>query len=212
MFSVVLADDHPLLLRGLQGLLNAAPDFEILAATSSGAEALSLISDLLPDIAVLDVSMPDLGGLEIHRAMSQAHMPVKVIFLAASFTNRQIADAIAMGAWGILLKEYAPEALLDCMRQVAGGEKWLPQDLVTRAMAAGPQSGGAAKLNLLTAREREVAVLICAGLSNRAIAKKLGTTEGTIGIHLHNIYRKLDITNRTTLAALHVQYAATQNA
>lgn len=210
MYSVVLADDHPLLLRGLQGLLNAATEFEVLAATASGTQALSLICDLRPDLAVLDVSMPDTGGLEIQRAIVERRLAVKVIFLAASLTGRQIADAISMGAWGILLKEYAPEALLDCMRQVAGGEKWLPPELVTRATSALP-SNTPEKLNLLTTREREVAVLICGGLSNRAIAQKLGTTEGTISIHLHNIYRKLEITNRTTLAALHVQYTANQS-
>jgi DNA-binding NarL/FixJ family response regulator len=135
---------------------------------------------------------------------------VKVIFLTATLTGRQIADAISMGVWGILLKEYAPEALLDCMRQVASGEKWLPPELVVRATSAGP-SDSPQKLDLLTVREREVAVQICGGLSNRAIAQKLGTTEGTIGIHLNNIYRKLEITNRTTLAALHLQYMASPN-
>lgn len=210
MYSVVLADDHPLLLRGLQGLLNAAAEFDVLAATASGTQALSLICDLRPDLAVLDVSMPDTGGLEIQRAIVEKRLPVKVIFLAATLTDQQIADAISMGASGILLKEYAPEALLDCMRQVVGGEKWLPRELVARATSA-LSSSSPQKLNLLTARERDVAVLICGGLSNRAIAQKLGTTEGTISIHLHNIYRKLEITNRTTLAALHVQYTATQN-
>jgi DNA-binding NarL/FixJ family response regulator len=210
MYSVVLADDHPLLLRGLQGLLKTAPDFNVLAATASGAQALSLISDLRPDLAVLDVSMPDVGGLEIQRTVFKGRLPVKVIFLTATLTGRQIADAISMGVWGILLKEYAPEALLDCMRQVASGEKWLPPELVVRATSAGP-SDSPQKLDLLTVREREVAVQICGGLSNRAIAQKLGTTEGTIGIHLNNIYRKLEITNRTTLAALHLQYMASPN-
>jgi DNA-binding NarL/FixJ family response regulator len=211
MFSVVLADDHPLLLRGLQGLLKTARDFTVLAATASGAHALSLIDDLRPDLAVLDISMPDVGGFEIQRTVSRRRLPVKVIFITASLTGRQIADAISMGAWGILLKEYAPEVLLDCMRQVASGEKWLPQELVVRATSAGP-SDSPQKLDLLTAREREVAAQICGGLSNRAIAQKLGTSEGTIGIHLNNIYRKLDITNRTTLAALHLQYTAGLNA
>lgn len=76
MYSVVLADDHPLLLRGLQGLLKTAPDFNVLAATASGAQALSLISDLRPDLAVLDVSMPDVGGLEIQRTVSKRGLAV----------------------------------------------------------------------------------------------------------------------------------------
>ena len=208
MHSVVLVDDHPLLLRGLQSLLSTTSDFEITVATTSGTVALSHIRERLPDLAVVDVSMPDLDGLQILQAVFEHHLPVKVIFLTATLKDRQIADAISFGVWGILLKEYAPDALLDCMRQVAGGEKWLPPELVARAARAA-RDDTAEKLNLLTAREREVAVLICSGLSNRAIARKLGTSEGTIGIHLHNIYGKLDITNRTMLAALHVQYKAT---
>src|SRR3546814_6350918 len=112
---------------------------------------------------------------------------------------------MAMGIWGLLLKEYAPEALLDCLRQVISGEKWLPAELVSKAAHA-PQDSGERKIELLTRREREITELICGGLSNRCIADTLGTSEGTITVHLQNIYQKLEITNRTALAALHVQY------
>ncbi len=206
--SVILVDDHPLLLRGLQSLLGTAPDFEIVAATTSGANALSVIRERQPDLALVDIAMPDTDGLQILEAVFANRWPVRVIVLSATLKDRQIADALALDAWGILLKEYAPDALLDCMRQVAGGEKWLPAELLARAARA-TRDDTPEKLNLLTAREREVAVLICSGLSNRAIAKRLGTSEGTIGMHLHNIYGKLDITNRTMLAALHVQYGTT---
>src|SRR3546814_9756646 len=93
---------------------------------------------------------------------------------------------MAMGIWGLLLKEYAPEALLDCLRQVISGEKWLPAELVSKAAHA-PQDSGERKIELLTRREREITELICGGLSNRCIADTLGTSEGTITVHLHNI-------------------------
>src|SRR3546814_14038633 len=102
---------------------------------------------------------------------------------------------MAMGIWGLLLKEYAPEALLDCLRQVISGEKWLPAELVSKAAHA-PQDSGERKIELLTRREREITELICGGLSNRCIADTLGTSEGTITVHLHNIYQKLEITTR----------------
>lgn len=214
MYSVILADDHPLLLRGLQEMLATAADFEVLEATSSGNKALSLIRSLKPDLAVLDVSMPDIGGLDILRTIAEHRWPVKVIFLTATLTGRQIADAMAMGVSGILLKEYAPDALLECMRTVAAGNTWLPAEITAKVVRrdAGDAAEAGAKLNLLTPREREIAGLICGGLSNRAIAEKLGTSDGTVGIHLHNIYRKLEIGNRTALAALHIQYEASQGA
>ncbi|HEY9578969.1 MAG TPA: response regulator transcription factor [Rhizorhapis sp.] len=205
MHSVLLSDDHPLLLRGLQDILGAAPDFQIIGATTSGAKALSLVRNRKPDIALLDVAMPDVGGLDILRSVHEYGLPVKVVFLTATLTGREIADAMAMGIWGLLLKEYAPEALLDCLRQVISGEKWLPAELVSKAAHA-PQDSGERKIELLTRREREITELICGGLSNRCIADTLGTSEGTITVHLHNIYQKLEITNRTALAALHVQY------
>ena len=210
MHSVVLADDHPLLLRGLQEILGTADDFKVVGAASDGADAMSLIRDLRPDMAVLDVAMPGMGGLDLLRALQGQRHRLKAIFLTATISGPQIADAMAMGVWGILLKEYAPEALLDCMRQVAKGEKWLPSDLVAKAGAM-PQMAVFEKFGCLTARERQIAALICGGLSNRTIAQKLGASEGTIGIHLHNIFRKLEISNRTTLAALHVQYMAAHN-
>jgi DNA-binding NarL/FixJ family response regulator len=210
MHLVILADDHPLLLRSLKDVISADPDFRVVGATTSGTKALSLIRSHQPNLAVLDVSMPDVGGLDILRTVYEYSLPVKVIFLTATLTGRQIADAMAMGIRGLLLKEYATETLLDCMRKVAGGEKWLPSELVARA-THDTRSSGAERLSQLTTREREIANLICAGLSNRSIAGKLGTSEGTIRIHLHNMYQKLNISNRTALAALHFEHRAERN-
>jgi DNA-binding NarL/FixJ family response regulator len=211
MHSVVLADDHPLLLRGLQDILSTASEFKVLGAAADGAEAITLIRELRPDIAVLDLAMPRMSGLDILRASLRHRNRLKAIFLTATISGPQIAEAMAMGVRGILLKEYAPEALLDCMRRVANGGKWLPDDLVAKASAA-PQIAPIERFALLTAREREIAALICGGLSNRTIAEQLGTSEGTIGIHLNSIYRKLEIANRATLAALYVQYTAAYDA
>lgn len=205
MHSVLLVDDHPLLLRGLQDIIAGAPDFNVVAATASGTEAIALMSRLQPDIAVLDVAMPGVGGLDILRAIRVGRRLTKAIFLTATISGPQIAEALKLGLSGLLLKEYAPEALLDCMREVAIGGKWIPADLVASASQVN-HDATLEKFSLLTPREREIAALICGGLSNRTIASKLGTSEGTVGIHLHNIFRKLDISNRATLAALHVQY------
>ncbi|THK35369.1 response regulator transcription factor [Ensifer sp. MPMI2T] len=210
MYSVILVDDHPLLLRGLQDLLSAAVEFEVVGTCTSGAEAVSLINHLQPDIAVLDVAMPGMDGLEVLRAMRNKRF-TRFIFLTATISGPQISDALKLGLSGILLKEYAPEELLSCMRKVANGGKWLPEELLSRGSQTSDQAM-LAKLSLLTPREREITALICGGLSNRSIASRLGTSEGTVGIHLHNIFRKLDISNRTALAALHVQYMTAKGA
>lgn len=210
MQSIVLVDDHPLLLRGLQDILGKAVDFKVVGAGTNGAEATSLIQALRPDIAVLDIAMPKLDGLCVLRSLRSQRQRPKMIFLTATISGAQIADALALGVWGILLKEYAPDALLDCLRQVAAGKRWLPDDLVARAKAK-PETNVVQKFSRLTARELEIAALVCQGLSNRAIAQQLGASEGTIRIHLHNIFRKMELANRTALAALHVQYIATNS-
>ncbi len=162
MYSVILADDHPLLLGGLQQSLLATPDINVVGVAANGEDALALIHDLKPDIAVLDVAMPQMSGLDVLRASKDQRLRLKVILLTATISGAQIADAISRGAWGILLKEYAPEALLDCLRHVASGEKWLPAELVAKASEA-PPVAALNKIELLTAREREIAALICGG-------------------------------------------------
>lgn len=202
--SVVLADDHPLLLRGLRELLATAPEFDVVGATSSGTRAMWMVCTLQPDLAVLDIAMPDVGGMEIQRAILERGLGVRVVFLTATLTAKQVADSVALGVWGLVLKEYAPDMLLDCLQQVAQGERWLPADLVARAnVMPSPHSPG--RPAALTPRESEIADLVSEGLSNRAIAQRLRTSEGTVSIHLQNIYRKLDIKNRAMLAALRAQ-------
>lgn len=202
---VIVADDHPLLLHGLADMLRSADLFDEVESTGSGTRALALVQSLQPDIAVLDVSMPDIGGMAILRAVHMNRWPVRVVFLSATLSSKQISDAIDMGVWGLLLKDYATDSLLDCLKQVLAGNKWLPDDLVAKARR-NDRTDDAMKLAALTPREREITELVCRGMSNRAIATELGSSEGTVGIHLHNIYGKLDISSRTMLAALNVRY------
>lgn len=202
---VVVADDHPLLLEALAALLRGSGGFDVVEATSSGHRALKLVGTLQPDIAVLDVSMPDIGGMDILRAAAGNRWPVKIVFLSATMTGKQIAEAMELGVRGIMLKESATDDLLHCLVRVAGGHTWIPEELVARAEQDNSKDT-ASLIDALTRREREIAELVCQGLSNRAIAGQLGSAEGTVSIHLHNIYRKLSISSRTSLAALLVQH------
>ena len=201
---VILADDHPLLLRGLGDLVSIEPDFELVGTASTGRQALERLEQLKPDLAILDIAMPELDGLAVLRAIDPGRVQARIIFLSASITPSQISEALAFGAWGFLLKESAPELLIHCLRTVARGERWHPPELL--ALSYSEQPGpGAEQLAQLTTREREIVGLVCKGLSNRAIATHLGTAEGTVKIHLHNIFRKLKVGNRTSLAALNFE-------
>lgn len=203
--KVLLADDHPVVLRGLAELVAMEPGFKVVATTTKGCDAFALINRLKPDLAVLDVHMPDVSGLTILRKVWNADLAVRVVFLTAMVTPVQIADALAHGIAGILLKEAAPDKLIECLRSVADGGRWISEELANAdpSWTTPPPPGLAA----LTPREREISELACSGLSNKLIARRLGAVEGTVKIHLHNIFQKLHITNRTALAALYYQQA-----
>ena len=200
--STILADDHPLVLRGLADLLAGDPDFEVVAVATDGRTALELIEEKKPDIAVLDVVMPGLSGIEVLNELVRRNSKVKIVFLSALITEEQSLHAMANGAWGILLKESAPETLIECMREVHAGRRWMPAELFQRShISREPLSSGStsSSLALLTDREREIVSLVSKALPNKLIARHLNLTEGTVKIHLHNIFGKLNVKTRSAL-------------
>ncbi|WP_309089106.1 response regulator transcription factor [Phenylobacterium sp.] len=201
--SIIVADDHPVVLNGVRSLVASASDFEVVAAHSDGAAALEAIRALSPDLALLDVSMPKKTGTEVLSAVAEEGLATRIVLLTASATDEQIRAAVALGVWGLLMKDAAADMLLDCLRVVASGRRWLFGAEVLAALereAARAQSAG--RLSVLTPRERQLVELVAEGLPNKLIARELGLTEGTVKIHLHNVYQKLGVNNRTTLAAL----------
>ena len=124
---VVLADDHPLVLIGLQAVLQAEPGVETAGAAPDGATALAMIRAHEPDIAVLDINMPQLTGLEVLEALEQDGLATRVVLLTGTASDEQIATAVERGAWGLLLKEHALDTLMECLTAVASGRRWLPQ-------------------------------------------------------------------------------------
>jgi two-component system nitrate/nitrite response regulator NarL len=132
----------------------------------------------------------------------------KVVLLAATASDRQLVCAIADGVQGIVLKEEALTELVRCIRAVAEGRKWLPMALVNAALERETKRRSTSQrlTELLTIRERQVVLLVADGLSNKEVARRLELSEGTVKIHLHNIYQKLNVNNRTTLAALAIAH------
>lgn len=205
--SVLVADDHPVVLHGLVSLLAAQSNLLVVASCADGEAAVQAVEKYEPDVAVLDIAMPRLDGLDA-LAMIAARYATKIIFLSATATDEQILIAIARGAKGIMLKETAIDDLINCVREVAAGGLWLPPALVEAALER--ETGRRLQTDRisqsLTIREREVMKQVSEGLTNKEVANRLGLSEGTVKIHLHNIYEKVGVPNRTALTALAIAY------
>jgi DNA-binding NarL/FixJ family response regulator len=201
--TILIADDHPVMMSGLRHLLDVEPGFRIIAECSDGEAALHQIRSLQPAIALLDMSMPGLTGLDVLAAVATEGIATRVVFLTAMLEDEQVVGAVREGAYGIVLKDAATDGLLNCLRLVAAGERCLPPDIVKDAFLRERQALGArSRESALTQREREVTDLVGEGLANKEIARRLNLTEGTVKVHLHKIYEKLDVTNRTSLVRI----------
>lgn len=199
--TVALADDHPLMLRGLQALLSSEVDFQVVAQCVNGDEALRSIRTYQPDLAVVDLSMPQRDGLSVSREVNREKLRTRIVLLAASIDEHQTVEAHRLGVGGVVLKEMAPRLLLQCLRKVHCGELWIERRAAARALDALLQreSGVREIGSILTAREFEIARLVASGLRNRRIAQRLVVSEATVKTHLHNIYDKLNVESRGQL-------------
>ncbi|EIM30511.1 response regulator containing a CheY-like receiver domain and an HTH DNA-binding domain [Microvirga lotononidis] len=177
--------------------------FEIATECLDGRAALRAIQALNPELAILDLAMPSLNGIEVLAAMDTSRVRTRVIVLTASADDHQIAEAVELGAYGFMLKDTAADTLIECMRAVSMGNRWLPVELVESAIKRVQNHLSLVEkaASVLTARENEIVRLVAEGQSNREIGRQMGITEGTVKIHLHNVYQKLGVNNRTALTA-----------
>jgi two-component system, NarL family, nitrate/nitrite response regulator NarL len=207
--SVVVADDHPVVLRGITEILRAEPDISVVAACNGGRDATAAIQQFAPDVALLDIIMPDLNGLDVLLSIVRHGFQTNVVLLTAVATDDRILAAMTSGAKGLLFKDAAPDNLVDCVREVAKGNLWFPHNLVDAALEreSGRQADGKCSIWVLTPRERQLALLVSEGLSDKLVAEQLNLAESTVKSHLHHIYKKLGIPNRTALGALAITNA-----
>jgi len=208
--NIVVADDHPVVLRGVVDVLKSCIDMNVVGAFGDGVSAIDAIRKLNPDIAVLDLAMPGLNGLDVLAAVAVEKRQTKVVLLTASIADGQILTALERGASAILLKDAAADDLVRCVQAVAEGRKWFPADLVDAAIEreTGRRVRSEQIGQTLTPREREIMLLVAEGLSNKGVARRLDVSEGTVKIHLHNIYQKMEVPNRTTLTVFALAHAA----
>jgi two-component system nitrate/nitrite response regulator NarL len=201
---VVIADRHPVVLQGLTNLLGPHSGFKVVACCSDGTNCIEAIRNLVPDLAILDISMYGLTGLDILAIANSESLPTRIVFFVASIDENELVMAAAAGAYGVILKDVAPEILVQSLQQVAAGHRLLPR-LASEQAIPREQEHVAIRENVLavlTDRERQIMRLVSEGLSNKEIGRRLNLADGTIKVHLHNIYQKLEINNRTVLAAL----------
>jgi DNA-binding NarL/FixJ family response regulator len=201
--SVVVANDHPIVLRGITEILRAQPDISVVAACSCGRDATAAIQQFAPDVAVLDIVMPDLNGLDVLSSIEGHGFKTKVVILTAVATEDRVLAAMTRGAKGLLFKDAAPDNLVDCVREVARGKLWFPNDPIgaARERETRRQADSKCSIGALTPRQRQIALLVSEGLTDKLVAEQLNLAESTVKSHLHNIYAKLGIPNRTALSA-----------
>lgn len=198
---LVLADDHPIVLDGLENLFRLEPDFDVVARCMDGDECLAAVRRLRPDVLILDIRMPRKDGLAVLRELQREKSTTQVVLLAAELDEQDVLEALRLGVRGMVLKELAPRMLLQCVRKVHAGEQWLEKQAVGRALdiLLRREAGEREAANLLTPRELEMVHMVTRGLRNKEMSERLAISEGTVKIHLHNIYRKLKVENRVEL-------------
>jgi two-component system NarL family response regulator len=196
---VLLADDHQLFRRGVASLLSGREDIEVVGEASNGAEAIERARELMPDVILMDIKMPELDGLSAAKQL-KAEMPyVRIMMLTVSETDEDLFEAIKAGASGYLLKNVDPDYLIACVQQVQRGEVPIAPTMaakILRELTAPVESS----VQALTGRERQVLELLAGGLANKEIAFQLKISENTVKNHLRNILEKLHLQNRVQAA------------
>ncbi|MDQ6418746.1 response regulator transcription factor [Paenibacillus sp. LHD-117] len=212
---ILLADDHKMVRKGLQLFLASQKDIRFVGEASSGEEAIARTAELAPDIVLMDIMMPGIGGIEATALLAERHPAVKVIILSSSSDENHALPAIRAGAKGYLLKDIEPEELAAAIRRVHEGKVELHPDIAGQLMnqyvshyqGEGMRtSGETAPHESLTPRELDVLRLIAAGRSNRGIADELVITEKTVKTHVSHILAKLDVADRTQAALYAVKH------
>ena len=204
---IMLADDHETVREGLKMIVNAQDDMEVVAFAGDGLEAVAKAQELLPDVLVMDISMPKLNGLKATRKINEVCPQVKVLTLSRHADDGYIRELLSAGACAYVLKQSAPSELIHAIRAVAAGGKYIDPKLAGKVIGNSGERAtrGEAKGNL-TNRESEILRLLALGYSNKEIASRLSLSVKTVEVHKANAMRRLNLTSRIDL----VRYAIFQ--
>ncbi len=203
--TIIIADDHKLVRQGMRSLFETRPGFEVIGEASDGLEAVKLIGDLLPDIALLDVMMPNLNGVEAAKLIQQRGFKTKVIFLSMYANAMYAVRGLQSGALGYVLKDSDFSEILQAIEIVLKGKRYISTAIADEVleMLLKTDTGKDESLEILSVREREILQLIAEGNTNAAIAEKLILSVRTVEAHRSNIMKKLRLNSHVDL----VKYA-----
>ncbi|GAA3667809.1 LuxR family two component transcriptional regulator [Lentzea atacamensis] len=206
MIRVVLADDEPVVRFGVKAVLATGGDIEVVAEAENGSEALDLVAKHRPDVAVLDIRMPGVDGLDAAARIRERHPETRTLVLTTFADDTYISRALGEGAAGFVLKTGDPQEIIAGVRAVATGAAYLSplvaRRVVDQLAKARPRSSATERIKVLTAREREVLGLVGAGLSNAEIASRIHVVEGTVKVYVSTILRQLNVRNRVQAAII----------
>jgi DNA-binding NarL/FixJ family response regulator len=198
---LVLADDHPIVLHGLENLLRAEQDLHVVARCGGGDETIVAVRRHRPDLLILDLHMPDKDGLAVLRELHQDRRPTKVVVIADRLNEEEVLEALYLGVNGMLLKALLLLMLVPCVRTVMAGERWFEKRALSRALdiLLRRHFGEREMAAVLTPRQLEMVRLVALGLGTAEMSSRLAISEGTVKTHLHRVYRKLKVDNRVAL-------------
>lgn len=201
--TLLIVDDHHVVRRGIRGFLDAQPDLSVVSEASSGEEAIALAAEIAPDVLLIDLVMPGIGGVEVIRHVKQTSPHTQIIVLTSFEEDEHIFPALRAGALSYLLKDIKPDELVVAIRKAARGESILHPRVAARIVQElhNPKADVPDPLVELSNRELEILRLIADGFSNATIAGKLTISESTVKGHVSNILGKLHLMDRTQAAA-----------
>lgn len=200
--KVLLVDDHPIVRTGIRNLLERSTEINVVGEASDGFEALKLVEELSPDVVLLDMEMPGMNGSEVAIRLKQAGSSVKILALSAHEDKQYIQELLSNGASGYLVKEEAPEAIIEAVRGVARGEQgWVSRKIAAKMTVWLSEDNPAEHMGL-TPREGQVLKWVVEGKTNQEIGLELGISEKTVEKHLEGVFSKLGVASRVE-AAVH---------
>lgn len=200
--QIVVADNHPIMLQGLGNFFEMKEDFNVVALCANARDAIEAVRLHKPDVLILATNISEKDSISIAREVkADKQIPTRLVFYAEETDADQIMNAIQSGVAGIVLKDMDPQLLLQCVRKVHGGEQWMERNAVGLSLEKmlRREAGAREIALLLTPREIDILRLVAEGLSNARIAEKICISEGTVKVHLHNIYEKLKLNSRIAL-------------
>jgi two-component system, NarL family, invasion response regulator UvrY len=202
----MLVDDHAVVRMGFRLLLQATHDIEVIGEADSGEAACQRVTELHPDVVVMDLAMPGMGGIEAVKRIAARDREVRILALSAHEDTSHPRRALKAGALGYLSKRGAPEALIEAIRTIARGRRYLDPQIAQRIAVQNLEGGGDNPTEQLSEREFEVFVQLARGLSVNQIADNLKLAPSTVGTHLYNIKQKLGVQNQSELTLLAVRH------